>query len=177
MANWYKGDGKIIYNYQNSRIIHEVSNGQLLPKYEIQCPEHIADDEVLAMDNQPFVNNNDILIKLAKSGRILHFLSIYETDNILFFVFGHNFKAHWVFYNLTKDEFKVVKFETTGILTTVKGKPFTPSVHNGYKNSFLHFWDGEELQGMPGIKDNYDPNKSYLVRIYPKYLNQASWEK
>jgi hypothetical protein len=167
-----------IYNYYASKEVYKFTNNTLGLKLQMDSPNLISSDIISKLDALTYLESSDLKDKLHNAPEIFGMRYVYEVNNIYFFLYYYNgSQLHWLFYNATKNQYKVVNFKTAYSFHAVNGKPVNPWLDSADKNALLLTAEGEELLENPQLKDNYDPNKSYLVRIYPKYLNQAAWEK
>jgi hypothetical protein len=174
-SGFHQSTNNILFNYHKSRIIHYLKINKLVQEYEIVSTNFISDEAIYDLDRTDPENSQHIYDLIASSGKINDVRFVYTQNDILFIIFGYQKRWYWFFYNTKLNKYKIVKLGPTN-KEVVRGMPIKHVVTNGFENSLLLFLDGEQLQEYGNLKKAYDANSTYLLKIYPKYLNQSAWE-
>lgn len=168
--------GGVLFHYNQSPLIHTVYDDELKVSVKFDGKGVSPKDLIEAIDKSPFASSNNKFNALYEVPNIIEIRFVYEVDDILFITYfeGNTFK--WLFYNKRLRKSKVTKVDTYNI-GSAKGGPIKHIIKNGNGNMLMIFEDGEALQNNKEFKEKYDPNSTYLLKIYPKYLNQSAWEE
>ena len=174
LGAYYTNNNNVLYNYPYSRNIYIIDNKSVIQIIKLNSKDFVDTLLIQKLDSRKYGEENEISNVIFNTEKIAYINFIYMNEDIYFFVFGHERKLKWLFYNAKINQYKVIEFKYQDTIE-INGLVFKPYIQNANKNYLLYFLDGELLlKESNTIKIN--KNSNYIVKIYPKYLNPEAWE-
>jgi len=172
---FFQSNTSLYFNYNMSSVLYENYNKKLWAKCQITSSDFVTEKEIFEFDLVPRSENTKIRDNFNKNRKIWLVRGWTIINDIHFIQLDQGDAPHWLFYNEILNKFKVMKLNF-GKIESALGKPLPHIIRNVVDNALMVFIDGDALQDNKEFKEKYDPNSTYLLKIYPKYLNQSAWE-
>jgi hypothetical protein len=175
----FRNGNNSLFCYPGSEVVYQFDENGINEFFKFSSRNYVTKDQLNQLDNsdypeglsrvstQMYENNKFFYLSNANSYNEIHTLNIGQTIN--------ENRASLFFYNPKSKKYVLTKYKYD-ITDYFNERPFKITNYVWHQDHMLSFMDGEDLVESNKSDQDFDPDATYLVKIYFKPFHKEFWK-